>query len=407
MSPLRPSSLTRLFKTGAPKEVARAPGRAVTALDWAARSRALRPPRPPAWMRKNASLLFIVVLPTLLTAIYYFLIASNQYASEAHFLIHGQQSSNAALFGQFMSTMSTTTSQEDLLSVDDYMESHDALAALQKQIDIAALFRRPEADWFARMGDHISAEGFLDYYDGKVVVSFDTSSGLATLRVRAFRPQDAQLIASTLLNLGEERVNEYSERQREDTLKIAHDEVSRAEARVTAAREELTAFRDREKSIDPGKSSIIVMEVIGKLEGQLAQTRADMTEASTYLKADNAKFVGLRAKAEALEHQIVSEKQRLTGSDDSLAPVVAGYERLVLEREFADKGLASAMASLETARNEAAKQHFYLVRVVEPNLPEKALYPKRMLTVVTVFVALCFTYGIGWLIIAGIREHAA
>jgi capsular polysaccharide transport system permease protein len=169
----------------------------------------------------------------------------------------------------------------------------------------------------------------------------------------------------------------------------------------------MTKFRDREKTIDPGKSSAIVMELVGRLEGQLAQTRAEITEASAYLKPDNAKLLSLRNKADSIENQIVVEKKRLTGDSTALAPMVAAYERLLLEREFSDKDYASAMLSQETARTEAMKQHYYLVRVVEPNLPEKALYPKRILTVVTLFVALCFAYGIGWLIISGIREHTA
>jgi capsular polysaccharide transport system permease protein len=413
---MRPSALTKLFKTAVPREVARLPDRALRVVDTSTKLRRLRRPRLPRWMRRYAASLLFIALPTLLTGIYYFMIASDQYASEARFMIRGQQGSSGSLFGALLSSASISTSQEDLLSVGDYMMSHDALMALQDRIKISDLFARKDADFLSRMrsdlfdwllGRPVTSEDFLDFYNSRVSVAFDSLTGISTMRVRAFRPRDAQIIADELLKLGEEKVNHYSERQRNDTLKVARDEVVRAEGRVEAARAEITRFRDREKSIDPGKSSVILMEVIGKLEGQLAQTRAEMTEASTYLKADNLKYVALRAKVDALENQIRSEKQRLAGSSDSLAPVVAIYERLLLEREFADKGYASAMASQESARAEAMKQHFYLVRVIEPNLPEKPLFPRRFLTVITTFVSLCFAYGIGWLILAGIREHAA
>jgi capsular polysaccharide transport system permease protein len=407
MMAMKPSALTRLLKTGLPRELARLPDHTVSVI--ARKEGSVRPrlPKLPGWMRKYAGIWLVIVIPTLIASIYYFLIAADQYVSEARFIIRGQQSSVGSVFGSLLSSASVQTSQEDLLSVGDYMASHDAVKALEKKIDLATLFERPEADFVTRLSKEISAEDFLEYYQSKVTVALDSSTGIATLRARAFRPADAELIAETLLKLGENKVNNYSERQRTDTLKVARDEVARAEARILAAREELTRFRDREKSIDPGKSSALVMELIGKLETQLAQTRAEFTEASTYLKPDNVKLVGLRNKADALENQIAAEKKRLTGSNEALAPIVAAYEKLMLEREFADKGLASAMVSQETARAEAMKQHLYLVRVVEPNLPEKALYPKRILTVVSLFMTLCFTYGIGWLIIAGIREHAA
>jgi capsular polysaccharide transport system permease protein len=413
---MRPSALTKLFRTSVPREVARLPDRALRVVDSRTKLRGLRAPRLPRWMRRYAAPLLVIVLPTLLTGIYYLGLASDQYATEARFMIRGQQSSTSSLFGALLSSASIQTSQEDLLSIGDYMQSHDALKTLQQRINISDLFTRDEADFMSRMrtdfldwlrGRPITSEDFLDFYNGRVSVAFDSLTGISTLRVRAFRPRDTQVIADELLKLAEEKVNQYSARQRTDTLKVARDEVVRAEGRVEAARAEITQFRDREKSIDPGKSSVIIMEVIGKLEGQLAQARAEITEASTYLKADNAKFVALRTKADAIESQIKSEKQRLAGSSDALAPLVAQYERLMLEREFADKGYASAMTSQESARAEAMKQHFYLVRVIEPNLPEKPQFPRRFLTVMTTFVALCFTYGIGWLILAGIREHAA
>ena len=86
---------------------------------------------------------------------------------------------------------------------------------------------------------------------------------------------------------------------------------------------------------------------------------------------------------------------------------LAGYERLLLEREFADRQLASATSSLEGARSDAQRQHLFLVRVVQPNLAEYPLYPKRWTTAIGVFIGLLTAYGIGWLLLAGVREHAA
>ena len=105
--------------------------------------------------------------------------------------------------------------------------------------------------------------------------------------------------------------------------------------------------------------------------------------------------------------QLTAQRARLTGGAGSLAPAVAGYERLAVDRDLANRAYASALQSLETARLDAQKQHVYLVRVVEPNLPVKSTYPKRAVTVLGVFGALLLAYGIGWLIVVGVREHAA
>jgi capsular polysaccharide transport system permease protein len=405
---MKPSALITLFKSDAPQEVARRRDPNLPATDRAAADRRARRGRQVLrYLRRRASFIAIVILPTLLASIYYLVWASDQYMSEARFVIRGQTATPSLLGQMFSMASGTHTAEEELLSVGDYMKSVDAVKQLQDRMSFAELYRRKDADWFARLPDGVPIEELLDYYLGMVAVSFDTQTGIAILRVRAFRPEDAQNICNTLLTLGEELVNRFSERQRNDTLKIARNEVERSEDRVVNARKDITAFRDRERSLDPGRSSLMVMDVISKLEIQLAQTRTELIESATYLKPDNAKFVALRNKADAIESQIVSEKKKLAGGDGTLAPMVARYERLQLEREFADKGYASSLVSLETARIEALKQHLYLVRIVEPNLAEKALYPRRWIILATLLLGSFIVYGIGWLIIAGVREHAA
>ena len=95
------------------------------------------------------------------------------------------------------------------------------------------------------------------------------------------------------------------------------------------------------------------------------------------------------------------------GEGAVLARQLASFERLMLEREFADKQLASATASLETARLEAQRQQLFLSRIVEPNLAVYPLYPRKLTNVASIIVGLTIAYGIGWLLIVGMREHAA
>jgi capsular polysaccharide transport system permease protein len=149
----------------------------------------------------------------------------------------------------------------------------------------------------------------------------------------------------------------------------------------------------------------------GQMETALAQSRAELTERLNFMRPDNPALQATRNRIEALERQIAAERMRHTGttagSDGAvLARQLANYERLMLEREFADKQLASATASLENARLEAQRQQLFLSRIVEPNLAVYALYPRKLVNVATILVGLTIFYGIGWLLIVGMREHA-
>jgi capsular polysaccharide transport system permease protein len=89
----------------------------------------------------------------------------------------------------------------------------------------------------------------------------------------------------------------------------------------------------------------------------------------------------------------------------SLASKAAEFQRLALEKEFADKQLASALVSLEQARSEAQRQQLYLERIAQPNLPDAAMEPRRLRSVLAVFVLGLIAWGVLAMLIAAIKEH--
>jgi len=44
--------------------------------------------------------------------------------------------------------------------------------------------------------------------------------------------------------------------------------------------------------------------------------------------------------------------------------------------------------------------------VVDANRPVKAMFPERGRILATVMIVLFLVYSIGWLLVAGVREHA-
>jgi capsular polysaccharide transport system permease protein len=244
-----------------------------------------------------------------------------------------------------------------------------------------------------------------------VTVSLDPTTNVTTLRVRSFRPEDSKALAETLLAASETLVNRLSERSRNETLRIARQEMELSERRVQESRAALVRFREQERELDSAGAVQAAVTLRGQMETALAQARAELTERLKFMRPDNPALQATRNRIEALERQISAERTRHTetvvGSDGAvLARQLASYERLMLEREFADKQLASATASLETARLEAQRQQLFLSRIVEPNLAVYPLYPRKFVNVASILVGLAIFYGIGWLLVVGMREHA-
>lgn len=363
------------------------------------------------FVRRRLGLLAVVVAPTVLVAAYVFCVAADQYESEADFTVKTVSQSGGSysngLAQMFGLSGAMIPSQSDSYSVGDYLSSHDAVAALQDRLGLTAMFHRRGVDPLSELRPaDPSAEQLLRYYRRQVKLAYSPETGITTLKVHAFRPGDARAIAETLLELGEQRVNLLNARVVENTLSVAREQLREAEAAVVASQGGLTQFRQGQRDIDPDRSSTAQITLLSTLQQQLAQGRAQLAAMGSAVRTDSPQYVAAEQRIAALSAQVAAQAGRLTGGSKAMAPDLGAFEGLKLRQDFAAKRYESAAAALETAREQSAKQQLYVVRVVEPNLPQKALFPKRWTIVATVFFAALLIYGIGWLILAGVREHA-
>lgn len=368
------------------------------------------PPKPRSRLKRFLRHPFTwwVLAPTLLAIAYFYGYASNQYVSEARFVVRSRADApQVSLSGMLSAAVGGAggAAAGEAYSVRDFLTSHDAVMRTNERLDLVRIWGRDEADLIARLWND-DPERLTKYYGSMVSVSFDSTTGVVTLRVRSFTPEDSKAIADTLLALSEQLVNSLSERAREDALRIARTEVGIAERRVLDSREALSRFREQQQELDSAGAAQAAVQAMGQLEGQLIAAQAELRERMSFMRPDNVALQNTRNRIEALERQIVAERTRRTQGDGALAHQLGTFERLMLEREFADRQLASATASLETARIEAQRQQMYLSRVVEPNLAVYPLYPRKLISVGSIFLGLSVAFGIGWLLVAGMREHA-
>jgi capsular polysaccharide transport system ATP-binding protein len=122
---------------------------------------------------------------------------------------------------------------------------------------------------------------------------------------------------------------------------------------------------------------------------------------------DETTSAGIRAPTRnAAPRCRTASRARLTRWQAALPQQLAGFDRLNLEREFADRQLASALASLDVSQMDAQRQQLFVARIVQPQRPGYALYPERWFIMGSAATVLLVLYGLGWLLMAGVREHA-
>lgn len=363
------------------------------------------------WLRKRRWFLAMVVLPTLLAAIYYGLIAADIYISESRFVIKSpdQKRSQMSTLANLVQTTGLSSGHEQTNEVLTYVRSRDALQALQKSIDIGDKFSTPQADFLSRFPQPFnenSFEGLFKYYGKRVDARVDAETGTATIKVEAFSPQDAYIINRQLLDLSEALVNRLNSRAQSKGILEAQKQVDLATQRAKDARIALAQYRNAQALIDPTKQAGGVLEIANTMIGERAalQAQVDMMQRLT---PRNPSIPALRNRINAISVQIASQDSRVVGNGSGIASKLGGYENLLVEQEFATENLTAANASLVQARAESQRQQFYLERVVDPNTPDTPLLPKRFINILIVFAAATCLYFIAWMFMIGVLEHAS
>lgn len=355
------------------------------------------------------ALLLAVLLPSFLSLLYFGLWASPMYIAEARFALRGAETGGMAMGLMAMLMPSATAVGADANIVAEYIQSPDIMEAIDEEMGIFLHFSSREHDSISRLAADATRDERLSYWRWAVKPSFDPETGIIALSVKAYDPATAKNLAEAVLAKSEALVNAMSRRAQNDAIALAITEVKTAEQRVSAAQEAMREFRNRSGMLDPVGTAGGLQDIVSQLEGEAVKVRAEIAEASTYMSKGAPALVGLRARLEALEKQLASEKPRLAGEAaraDSLTAFAGEYEALQTENEFARQQLVSAMTSLETARVKAEGKSRYVEAFQIPALPDESLYPRPFLFTIYVFVGALVLVALCSLIVAAVREHA-
>jgi BexC/CtrB/KpsE family polysaccharide export inner-membrane protein len=357
--------------------------------------------------RMDRLFLIIVVLPTLLAVIYFGLLASDVYVSESQFVVRSPDKPSTGGLGVLLKSTGFSNAGDEVYAAQDYVRSRDALRALNKSDAVARAYHANDVSIFDRfnpLGLTGTFEDLYRYYQGKVTVQYDTTSSVATLTVRAFTPKDALRFNRQLLELSEGLINRLNTRGRNDVVQTAAHEVQDAQIEARNAAVALAAYRNNHGVVDPEEQAKAQLEMISKLQDELIGARVQLQQLQQ-MAPENPQVPLLTTRISGLEHQIAEQKGEVAGGHRSLSATAVQYERLELERQYADRRLAAAMNSLQDAEDEARRKQAYVERIEQPSLPDDPAEPERLRGIIATFALGLIAWGILRLLFAGVREH--
>lgn len=360
------------------------------------------------WL-SGAGLLFwlCVVVPTGVALLHFGLLASDVYVSESRFVVRSPKKPTVPGLGALLGSTGLATAGDEVRAAQGYIMSRDGLRALEAD----GLARRAWgndriflADRFDPFGLDSSAEELFVYYQDKVAAAYDRETGITTLTVRAYSARDAEAINRRLLQRAEALVNQLNDRSQDDMVRFAQREVGEAQGKARSAALALAAYRNRAGVIDPERQATVQLQMISKLQDEMIGARMQLLQL-TAAANQNPQIPLLKIRIAGLQRAIAEQMGAVAGGSGSLSAAAAQYQRLQLEREFSDRQLAAALATLQDARNEARRQRAYVERVAQPSLPDDAMEPRRIRSILSVLIAGLVAWGVLSMLLAGVREH--
>lgn len=325
------------------------------------------------------SFLAMVIVPLLCAAAYLYWRAVPQYKSTVGFSVRREEAAMPVDFlGGFAGLSGSGSADADILHA--YLSSQELVAALDRDLDLRgafALYRAEDPVFAFREGGTI--EDLVTYWGRMTRLSYDAGTGLIELRVRAFEPALAQDIAAAAFGHSQNLINALSAIARDDILDGAKVALDQAGARLRAARGALTAFRTESQIVDPGADVSGQMGLLTRLQAELADEliRLDLLENQT--RESDPRIAQSRQRIAVIDARIATERQKIGSgggpAGEDYASVMAEFERLSVDVEFARESYLAALAAHDLAVAEARRQTRYLAAHIKPTLAERATAP--------------------------------
>ncbi|HBD1574278.1 TPA: sugar transporter [Escherichia coli] len=349
---------------------------------------------------------FLWVIASFAIAVLYFgIVASDRYVSRADLVV--KQADQIKMLPDALSMLGLGGSNhQDVLLIQDYLNSPDLLDKLDKELGIKAHYQNHKIDYFSRLPDDASREDFIQYYRDHLMLRLDELSGVLTIEFQAFDPAYGQRVVSLMLKESEGFINRLGHQVALEQLAFVEKEVDRAYQRVQDEKAKVLEFQNNHHLLSPESTSTAWLGVVSQIESELAQQQAQLKQLQSYMKDTAPAVVSVQARVDALNKQLEQEKARLTGVDkDAMNEVTARYMDVQTQATLAADLYKSGLVSLEQARVEAYRKLKHLLVVSQPTLAEDAEYPRRLYNLATIGVLLCLLYGLVVMGLATLREH--
>lgn len=343
----------------------------------------------------------------MLAAIYWLVIASDRYVSEARVIIQRTDvpSGQSMDFSSLLSGASG--SRADQLLLRDHLLSVDMLKKLDATLNLRKHFSQSSNDLISRMWTRDTPiEWFHRYYLSRVSIEFDDYAGVLVIKSQGFDAITALAITTMLVQEGERFMNGMAHSLAQEQVAFLETQVAIMSQRALQSRQAVLRFQNRAGLVSPQSTAENFAAIVAKLEAQRSALETQRASSQAYLVPSHPAIVQLNQQISAVQKQIDQEQSKLASpGGKTLNRTIEEFQRLEMEASFAQDVYKTGLVALEKGRLEAIRTIKKVSVLQKPSTPELALEPRRFYNTLVVTLIALLLAGIAHLLVAIVRDH--
>ena len=282
----------------------------------------------------------------LVISVYYSLIQSDRFVTEARFFVREISSDANSRVNIPILGLTRAGDTRDIEAVATFIASPQMLRVLEGKLALHKHFADRNVDYLSRLSADDSQEERLKYFRRRVVVAIEEKSSMLLLSIQAFSPDMSRRIADTIIRESEIFVNDILNQLANEQVRQIERVLKDRVADYTAAKDQMVKLQKTHGVFDPDSYARAVINI-------------------------------------------------------------PGFAQMDLKLRIAEETYKAILQSLESARLEAGKNLKKLSVVMAPVTAEEAIRPRRWYSIATGLALLLIGYALFAVVRAGIREHRA
>ena len=354
-----------------------------------------------------ARLGFFVMLPTLITGYFFYVVATPMYATKSEFLV--LKADGAGAVSGLLSGTQFATSQ-DSIAVQGYLQSKGAMLRLDAEMGFKSHFTQAWIDPIQRLSPDPTNEEAYKTYKRNVKIGYDPTEGVVRMEVSAADPEVSAEFSRRLIGYAQEEVNHLSEQKRSDQVSESEAALELAEGKRREAQRHLVELQQDGMVLDPEGVIVSLRSQINTFEIQLQQKELELAALLDNARPIRAKVAGVEADISRLSDVITRLNDRMTDAsegENSLANHRVQIQMAQADLATRDLMLQSALQQVESTRMEANRQVRYLTTAVAPVASEEPTYPRKFENTVLAFLIFSGIYLLCSLTASILREQVS